>query len=116
MSGISLPNKALLLAILLVGLAFIFLPLTKIPVHPESIKIKQGPVAKAECVNQRTLQSIKFIANYDGVPTEDFVVIPLDLDCPSLVKEMLKGGVEITYSGNRYWYFIRYGRLSTPAP
>ena len=30
------------------------------------------------------------------------MVIPLDLDCPGLVQEMLRGGVEITYSGNLY--------------
>jgi len=110
MSRIPTFHKLLITGTIALGLVVCLLLLMTNKVSIESIKYKKGRVINPTCVESHSSKGIKFLARYSGQPVEDYVSLPLDINCQEIVSEFNNGKILIAYFNNKYFGVSINGR------
>jgi hypothetical protein len=92
------PYKGLIACVLASGIATgMWLELAN-TVSLDDIQYKKGTIESATCIDSRSVRGIRVVATYSNGPVEDYVALPVGIECsPSLTSQIRGEVIKVAY-------------------
>jgi len=112
MAKMPLTYKAVLVTISITGLGLAFAILASEQIEIGDIQYKEAETVLGSCINSLSAHGVKFLANYGDEETEDYISLPLSIECnPELLEAFENGHIKIGFYKNAYFGVILNGEV-----